>query len=1539
MASFNLDGGGGGSTDTTTEEEEEDTTTQDSTSDTGGGGGTSSDTQFTSGTGATSDDVEQDTTTTEEPTVESDPTTTTTTTTEEGATTSTDDGDTSTSGGSGSEPEVREADFTPEEVKVRDRFAAENPNISVDDVASVEIDEEAGQATISFKEGTGRRVVQRQIASMGNRSGATLARDTTYAGVSLTDLTGGVPDPTTRPDVAQEESDGLQGTTQFTSGETDRATLEEQVERKVALQTPGVSPDDLRVSRTDEGFDVELASQPDEGLEGGDGGDRPSLTQRTKDLIADVQEEGVSSVERGGALSEAARNTVAVALGVYGDDPEELAPWVGISEERALEKETELTGPEVSSITLTKDEFGIEFTRGPRGQVNEGVVARLTEGSGVLSDEQREELQEDIEQRRERLDFGEELGTFVGDVTQSDRAGSFATGVGRLPADAASATAQITLAADTASEIAPNVPGAVGEFGAPEVAATSLETGGRGVETVSRGVEEKPLEFAGSLTGAVVGGALVSKAVQGAPSRVRGAGIRARGGRVYDFEDLSDPPLTTEGMELPGFTQAARRDPEVARTEFVEQAKQGPLAQGSRRPRFGIEVDPDSGPLKVDPELAAAIRGTPARARARVAGGIESVKTTPSRAVAGLDDAAFEAGVKVGETTRRVEALPSVAREAAEAQLLRADDAAFRAGRRVGRRLGDVEDFAAAAPQRFDEAVFEAGVAAGRRVSSAEDFLTSVPGRIDDATLQPLDDAAFRVGVGTGRRLNTAEDFIRTVPDRVDDAAFGAGVRVGEVSRRVEAAPGVARAAAEAQLLRLDDTAFRAGRRAGRRLGELDDAAFEAGVAVGEKVTDVENFITTAPQRLDEAAFRAGERTGQQLARVDDAAFEAGVRVGEVSRQVEALPWTARDVAGAQLQRLDDAAFEAGRRTGERLGDLDDAAFRAGERVGVASRQVEAFPGVARAAVESQLQRVDDAAFRAGRRAGRQLGELDDAAFRAGEFVGETSLRVEAFPGEARAAVESQIGRLDDAAFEAGVRTGERVTDLEDFARGVPQRVDDTAFRAGERVGEVSKRVEAAPGVARAATEAQLLRLDDAAFRAGRRAGRQLSELDDAAFRAGERVGEVLSPSGGGRLSDVRDLTLRVELPDETTTPVAFHGRSPEAVAQFGGFGSRFEAPEGGSELPGLFQSADLSPLRVGAGGESSGLNLPRVGLPTTRARSSRVLAEEDVEVGITRGRSRQQVSEFLEEDASRGESFIRTDSGGGPTPEQEAIAPPGSVFEESGGVFGVRVGGTRIPFTETRVGGEIIPGRLTRRAEVDVDAGVSSEDVVTGLEAATETTEAVTSSVRRQRERSTVTPIPPTSPAVGAAEPTDSVLSEGDGSSTQPNLRSGGGSTVSSATDESRLLGEDSGATSSGVGSRGSSVVGGSSSGFMGTSDSSSGGGSGSRSPPASPPDSPPSSPPSSPPMSPPSSPPGSPPSSPPGSPPSSPPGGPPDTPPTAPPTTILDFEFDEPSRKRRRDRFDDFTRDFEWNIATPEEVLTADGVEGTEVPLDEDL
>lgn len=343
----------------------------------------------------------------------------------------------------------------------------------------------------------------------------------------------------------------------------------------------------------------------------------------------------------------------------------------------------------------------------------------------------------------------------------------------------------------------------------------------------------------------------------------------------------------------------------------------------------------------------------------------------------------------------------------------------------------------------------------------------------------------------------------------------------------------------------------------------------------------------------------------------------------------------------------------------------------------------------------------------------------------------------------------------DDGGAEAASRVNEPFTtpgtraaeEAEVTEQAVRQTAGELRSTAAERPGVVIGAAVGA-GVAGAAAGGAIARAPGAARSVSIRArgGRIIDaeDLDQSPVQTGELPGFTQRAQADPDFA-VREFerqTRRGRLAEELGDPIAYHGRSPEATREFGGFGREFDAPEGSSEISGLFQSADLSPLRLPGGGGDSGI--PRPGLPRPRFRTGRVAAEADPDVRrMPRDvQSLDDASRFMQERADPEASFVRSENL--ITPEQEVIAPPGARFQGTGELFGVRSGR------------DVVPGRVYRRQAADADdASVgtaarseSAEDVFMLSDRASRT---ITRSRRRQDDVTPFTPTAGSSTRVGS--------------------------------------------------------------------------------------------------------------------------------------------------------------------------------------------
>lgn len=618
MASFNLDGGGGTTDTSTSDDEEEDT----STSDTGGGGGTSTETQFTSGTGETSTTVEEDSTVEEDTTTSSGSTGGTSGTVEftsgtgETATGQEDTQETESDTSDGTQ--TREADFTPREREVRDEFVQSRENVSREDVAGVEIDEESGRATIRFREGTARRVAQRELAARAGSTGAMFARDTTRAGVSLSDFqTGGLPDATF---AEREEAGGGAGTARdvrFTPGETDQPSPEEILERRIAMENPGLTPSDVQVRRRDGEFQATVTGTPE------------------------ATEEELEQLER-----EAETASVTVP---------DVVPFVGGTTIERQFRDVELEQTEEGTVEVTEQErFGdfdinVPFTDREFEELTGEAGDRLVSGGQQVGDALAEETV-----RGGRFSFVQSTPAFLeeqvtGDTELTER---FTRGV---PVGAANIGSQALNLPQEAAEFSVEAGRRTARGEARDFAGdVGSAAAGKGV-VVAQEASQDPAGFAGQLAGSAVlsAGAIGAAGRFGGPRTARATSVTIQPG-----EELAIAAARRGAIP----TRAATAVPGVRRSQIRAEAEEflqsdrgqleltGPRSRSeSREETTTITAEDLDTPLgdpsrpsvraraEEAPEPAPDDPTSPIQRRRRRAQQSEVTRTTTSR-IEGIDD-------------------------------------------------------------------------------------------------------------------------------------------------------------------------------------------------------------------------------------------------------------------------------------------------------------------------------------------------------------------------------------------------------------------------------------------------------------------------------------------------------------------------------------------------------------------------------------------------------------------------------------------------------------------------------------------------------------------------------------------------------------------------------------------------------------------------------------------------------------------------------------------------------------------------------------
>lgn len=228
---------------------------------------------------------------------------------------------------------------------------------------------------------------------------------------------------------------------------------------------------------------------------------RQGTASRTLADYPAIQEAEEGSFTRGfmenyASLDIWSRNVIDSAVDVAFQDSEPIAAAVGLRGER-VEDTRNLSGPGIQHVGPGQR----NIVPGERGNLNTEITDELTQGEGWLSDEQERKLQEDAKVRQEYFGVGAETEQLAMDITGNRQAAEFMGGVGSVPGQLFAASAQITRAVDVATEVAPNVPGAVEKYGAEETGYAMLESGGRATEQVAAQAEQNPERFVGQFIG------------------------------------------------------------------------------------------------------------------------------------------------------------------------------------------------------------------------------------------------------------------------------------------------------------------------------------------------------------------------------------------------------------------------------------------------------------------------------------------------------------------------------------------------------------------------------------------------------------------------------------------------------------------------------------------------------------------------------------------------------------------------------------------------------------------------------------------------------------------------------------------------------------------------------------------------------------------------------------------------------------------------------------------------------------------------------
>lgn len=618
-----------------------------------------------------------------------------------------------------------------------------------------------------------------------------------------------------------------------------------------------------------------------------------------------------------------------------------------------------------------------------------------------------------------------------------------------------------------------------------------------------------------------------------------------------------------------------------------------------------------------------------------------------------------------------------------------------------------------------------------------------------------VSDAASGVRDAVGGVVDAGREAAETVGDAVgsltgggsDDSGGGGDSRDRRRSQSPQPATGTQRAIDEDQqtdrrappserqqrqrnaLDRAGEVASGARQSTGRQQARVAQQRFLSG-EIGQDASDISRGISDTVGRGSPASNTARDITAEVAATTFNDPEEALGAVGVNDLDVDARTRGGRNIAGPQLTNINPLAgpvLEEGDQ-GRINTDVTES-LTEGRGLFATSGDDSGFF----TETEQSLRETAEAR-RSYFGVGDELASVTPDVEIAGVGTENVARGAGGLPGEAAALPTSTL-LAADTSVETAANTPRTVREY-----GAGETARTALDVGGAASGAVTQEIERNPG--------RFIGEVGGGIVGGLAAGRAIQRAPDMARSASIRArggkivdfDEVSDPPTRTEGIGLPGYTQRAQADPETAAdefleqakandlagddPVAFHARAGDTVDEYGGFGRDFTAPEGSSELPGLFQSADLSQLRLSDQSGSGGLS---IGLPRPGSTGSRILAERDIDVDVAEGQTTREVAESIA-DADRSKSYVR---GGDVTPEQEVVAPPGSRFVDDSGVFGVRIGGRDIPFTDRKIGGNIATGRLARRA----DAGEAADDVADAAtldELADESTEALSETLRR---------------------------------------------------------------------------------------------------------------------------------------------------------------------------------------------------------------
>jgi len=262
------------------------------------------------------------------------------------------------------------------------------------------------------------------------------------------------------------------------------------------------------------------------------------------------------------------------------------------------------------------------------------ITTQLVDEGGFFSEQGEADLKSRASEIQDFYGIGEEADQFVTDVTGSEKAGAFASGIGKLPGETIAAVDQTVLAAEYGAETAQNFGDVAREEGIEATVDAIGESFGAAGKGIGQAALDKPYEFTGGVVGGVLAGSAAFKGIEK-------AGDAARASRLSTKPDVNLEDVTTDAGargELPKFDTDPNAPAEDAVREISDRASDNPdvVTEGTggstlyhgTQSKFDAEFDVGEGASEL-PGLFTSPEASPISLQGLRSGGVDLPSLKP----------------------------------------------------------------------------------------------------------------------------------------------------------------------------------------------------------------------------------------------------------------------------------------------------------------------------------------------------------------------------------------------------------------------------------------------------------------------------------------------------------------------------------------------------------------------------------------------------------------------------------------------------------------------------------------------------------------------------------------------------------------------------------------------------------------------------------------------------------------------------------------------------------------------------------------------